>query len=117
MTTPNILTSSPPAPATAALQSNLVTQCYQALQTKYLRDKIFLKEMGSFIFDSTVNGGLTPQQAIASLGTFAAGIFGMMNAYLTFLNSLGVETVPSPIPAGWTFTANSDGSGTLTGPS
>jgi hypothetical protein len=62
------------------------------------------------------NPRATPQQVVAALGTQAVLIFTRSAELAAFLAGAGVTGIPLTVPAGWSYTANPDGSITLTPP-
>jgi hypothetical protein len=84
-----------------------------SVNAEYNRLKNLL-DAGATLIWSNPNG-LTPQQAVANFGTNAAALFSL-SALLCGLIGAISGTAPSPMPVGWSFTANSDGTVTLTPP-
>jgi hypothetical protein len=61
------------------------------------------------------NPNATPQQVCDALGTGAANLFALSALLCDLLGGI-TGTTPNPVPAGWTVTANDDGTITLTAP-
>jgi hypothetical protein len=60
------------------------------------------------------NPKATPDKIVASMGTNATKVFEISAALGNFINSIQPNTVVATMPAGWNFTANTDGSVVIT---
>ncbi len=60
------------------------------------------------------NPNATPDKIVTAMGTDAVKLFTLSAALAQLLTSAGATGIPLTMPAGWTFTANDDGSATLT---
>ncbi len=59
------------------------------------------------------NPNATPDLIVAAMGANAVQVFNTSASLATYLNSLGAGVVAT-MPSGWDYTANADGSVTLT---
>lgn len=57
-----------------------------------------------------------PQKAFDFLGPRGATVFKLAAGYITFVKATTGADLPSPVPAGWTYAVNDDGSVTVTEP-
>jgi hypothetical protein len=60
------------------------------------------------------NPKATPDKIVSAMGTDAQKIFAASAGLAQYLVALGVTGIQTTMPSGWTYTANADGSVTLT---
>ncbi len=101
--------SPPPIDPNAQAAANL----WQQVCNRYTRLQSLLNVGANFVWANP--SGLTPQQAVAYLGTNAAAVFQLSGLLCGLIGTIS-GTTPSPMPPGWAFTANADGTVTLTPP-
>jgi hypothetical protein len=101
------LSSSPVSPLTIGVNS-----FWARIQMEFSRLNSLLTDGSDLVWN---NSGATPQQVVAAFGTNAASLF-QLSALLCGLIGGITGTTPNPVPTGWTITANSDGTVTLTPP-
>lgn len=106
------LNPTPPTPPTAdqirqyqalRMQADIAAQ-WQAMQSVF-------NTVASYIWGSTEH---TPQQALDAFGTNAADLFNLSNAYLGMIAAYTGQAVTSPVPTGWKYTINQDGTVSVT---
>src|ERR1700721_1041396 len=60
--------------------------------------------------------GYTVQQMFDLFGTSAGSLFQLSNAYMQMMQTVTGTAPPSPVPVGWKYTINKDGTVTVTPP-
>jgi hypothetical protein len=101
------LSSSPVSPLTISVNS-----FWARIQLEFNRLNGLLTDGSDLVWN---NSGATPQQVVAAFGTNAANLFQLSGLLCGLIGTIS-GTAPNPVPTGWTITANSDGSVTLTPP-
>ncbi|MGD0462178.1 MAG: hypothetical protein ABSB74_06795 [Tepidisphaeraceae bacterium] len=101
------LSTSPVNPLTASVNS-----FWARIQIEFNRLNNLLNDGSNLVWK---NPGAVPHQVVAAFGANAASLF-QLSALLCGLIGSITGTTPNPVPAGWTVTANRDGTVTLTPP-
>jgi hypothetical protein len=81
------------------------------LQSKWDELAKLFESLGYFIWKDK-----DPQSVLNAFGTDAADLFKCSSAYRTMVQSYTGTAPASPIPKGWSYTLNSDGTVTVTAP-
>ena len=68
--------------------------------------------LSAFVWQNPL--GFDPQTVLNGFGTEAADMFKLLNAYSGMVQAYTGTAPPSPVPAGWSYTVNADGTVTVT---
>jgi hypothetical protein len=119
----SIIPPTPPAPVpltTAQAQSKVLNVVKAVIERDLQMMQQSFSMVGGLIWSNP--DGLTPQQCFDALDTVggnktndASQLVQFSNTFLTALGGLGV-TIPSPMPAGYSLTINTDGTVTVVAP-
>jgi len=100
-----------PSTSTTSLERDCY-RLYRQIGNQYTQLQNLLNNGADFVWN---NPDGTAQQAVATLGTNAASVFELSNLLCGLIGSITGST-PSPMPVGWSYTANADGTVTLIAP-
>ncbi len=105
------VTPTPPTPAqllaqTAAQHQARMQNLWGQLQREFTN-------LTAFVW---ANSNATPQQAFDAFATNAGDLFNLANAYGAMVQAYSGTAPPSPVPAGYSYTINADGTVTVTSP-
>jgi hypothetical protein len=101
------LSGSPVNPLTISVNS-----FWARIQLEFNRLNSLLTDGSDLVWN---NSDATPQQVVAAFGTNGASLFQLSGLLCGLIGAI-TDTTPNPVPSGWTITANTDGSVTLTPP-
>ncbi len=104
----------PPPPPTPAQQLAAAAQNFQArINNQYQQNAGLFAQLAAFVW---ANNYFTPQQVFDAFGTNAADLFKCAAAFEAMVAAYTGTAPASPVPAGWAYTLNADGTVTVTGP-
>jgi len=70
--------------------------------------------LSTFVWQNPL--GFDPQTVLNGFGTEAGDMFKLLGAYSGMVQAYTGAAPPSPVPAGWSYTVNPDGTVTAKGP-
>jgi hypothetical protein len=112
----SIITTAPSAPPTPAqtLQQRATLLANQQAQAFRQVQQIF-QQTAAFIWKDPAKAQAA-FDAFTAAGFRASDLFVNASAYSAMVQAVTGTAPPSPVPAGWSYTINSDGSVTVSGP-
>ena len=88
-------------------------QLYTQINMEFRRLQGLLSQGATLVWSNP--SGATPQQVVSTMGTQAATIFELSSILCSTLGAFTGSTI-GVMPAGWSYTANADGTVTLVAP-
>jgi hypothetical protein len=112
----SIIPAAPAAPPTAAqlLQQRATMLANQQAQAFRQVQQVF-QQTAAFIWKDPAKAQAA-FDAFTSAGFKASDLFVNAGAYSAMVQAVTGTAPPSPVPAGWSYTVNADGSVTVSGP-
>ncbi len=72
------------------------------------------ESLSGFVWQNPL--GFDPQTVLNQFGTGAGDLFKLVDAYASMVLAYTGTALPSPVPAGWSYTVNADGTVTVKAP-
>lgn len=110
----NLAPPTPPTPPTPAqVLANSAAMYAQQMNNIWLYLQKTFQSIATFIW---ANPNATPQQAFDAFGVNAGDLFKLAGAYQAMVAAYTGAAPASPVPAGWSYVINPDGTVTVTAP-